>query len=62
MIRVLRILEYVGEREWVENTLAKGGVPANGEHVAGSNGVIRSALVGNFPENFGKRHTCEHSS
>jgi len=29
IVRVLRIIEYVGEREWVENTLKKGSIPAD---------------------------------
>lgn len=49
-VRVLRILEYVGPREWVEMTLAKGGVPSNGEYRAHSGAVIRSAIIGQFPE------------
>ncbi len=54
-IRVLRILEYVGEEQDVWETLRKGGVPANGEvdHRYGEHksfGVmIKSALVG-FPD------------
>lgn len=51
IVRVLRILEYVGPRDWVEKTLSQGGVPARGEHrVAQHNGVIRSAVLGDYPE------------
>lgn len=32
IIRVLRVLEYIGPRHIVEQTLRRGGVPANGEH------------------------------
>ncbi|HEY3376258.1 MAG TPA: hypothetical protein VGL77_02085 [Armatimonadota bacterium] len=49
IIRVLRVLEYVGPRDVVEKQLRQGGVPANGEHVvAGLNLTIKSALVGTF--------------
>lgn len=55
-IRVLRILEYVGEEQDVWKTLRKGGVPANGEvdHRHKSSGIsrgvhIKSGLVG-FPD------------
>jgi hypothetical protein len=50
IVRVLRILEYVGPREWVETTLEKGAVPANGSHRIDDNKVIRSATLGEFPE------------
>ena len=50
-IRILRVLEYVGEEKDIWTTLRKGGVPANGE--AGperTNGlIIKSGLIG-FPE------------
>lgn len=59
MIRVLRVLEYIGPRHLVEQTLRRGGVPANGEHTVTIHGgtphdpvpgVLRitSALVGAF--------------
>ena len=59
IIRVLRVLEYIGPRDLVEHTLRRGGVPANGEHCvtlrsgtshAPMPGVLRitSALVGTF--------------
>jgi len=48
IVRVLRVLEYVGPRGWVEATLENGGVPANGDYVGGDF-EIRSAIVGNFP-------------
>lgn len=51
IVRVLRILEYVGPRDVVEQTLAGGGVPAIGEGgPGGSNLIIKSAIVGLFPE------------
>lgn len=55
IVRVLRILEYVGDREWVENTLRKGNVPADGIHEVGKTGnVIKSCLIDKFPEIIGK--------
>lgn len=53
--RVLRVLEYIGSREWVEKTLKTGSVPANGEHTFQVDGVehsIRSATIGQFPDLF----------
>jgi hypothetical protein len=52
IVRVLRILEYVGEREWVEETLARGSVPANGTsaHHTGTKNIIKSAIIDQFPE------------
>lgn len=55
-VRVLRILEYVGPRSWIERTLTQGGVPAQGEHRIPMSpqmeapGYIRSAIVGQYPE------------
>jgi len=59
IIRVLRVLEYIGPRHLVEQTLRRGGVPANGEHLVTIRqgtphdpmpGTLRitSALVGAF--------------
>ena len=57
IIRVLRVLEYVGPRHIVEDTLRRGGVPANGEHTVAirrgdppASGTLRisSALIGTF--------------
>jgi hypothetical protein len=51
-VRVLRILEYVGSREWVEEALRKSHVPLNGDssHYTGSNNMIKSAIIDVFPE------------
>ena len=51
-VRVLRIIEYVGTREWVENTLQKGMIPADGSKSFGKDNVniIKSCLVDKFPE------------
>jgi hypothetical protein len=54
VVRVLRILEYVGDREWVENTLQKGNVPADGIHDLGNGNKIKSCLIDKFPERIGK--------
>jgi hypothetical protein len=50
VVRVLRILEYVGPREWVEQTLSQGSVPARGQYGIGHGWTIRSAILGEFPE------------
>ena len=52
IVRVLRILEYVGEREWVENTLNRSNVPLNGTsaHHTGVKNIIKSATIDQFPE------------
>lgn len=48
-VRVLRILEYVGDRACVERTLRNGNVPANGvKNLPGF--VIKSAVIDQFPE------------
>lgn len=50
--RVLRVLEYVGDLEWIENTLNRSSVPLNGDsrHISGAENYIKSAMIGNFPE------------
>ena len=47
IIRVLRIVEYTGPREWVEKTL-KTSLPK--EHSFGKSCIIRTATIGTFPE------------
>lgn len=51
-IRVLRILEYVGNRKWVEDTLSNSGVPLNGTSPNWSRdvGYIKSGMIGAFPD------------
>ena len=51
-VRVLRILEYVGDREWVEDTLKRSSVPLNGTSFknTGKNNIIKSAIIDQFPE------------
>ena len=55
-VRVLRILEYVGDREWIESTLKNNSIPLNGvrelhshDHPEWKN-VIKSATIDQFPE------------
>ena len=52
IVRVLRILEYVGERQWVEDTLKNSSVPADGVRVVSERkgNIIKSCLVDKFPE------------
>ena len=50
IVRVIRILEYVGPRKWVEDTLAKTAVPLNGQYSPSDGLCIRSAMLGSFPE------------
>jgi len=49
-VRVLRILEYVGDRDWVESTLAEAHVPMNGMFKNKKGCMIKSAIVDQFPE------------
>jgi hypothetical protein len=56
-------MEYIGDREWVEETLSRGGVPANGQTVIRGEGVgslIKSSLVGDFPEVLSKEEVKYH--
>lgn len=49
-VRVLRIIEYVGNRKWVEETLKRGEIPSSGSKSFGNECVIKSALIDQFPE------------
>lgn len=51
-VRVLRVLEYVGDREWVENTieLSIQGVRAFHDEARGVGGEVRAATVGVYPD------------
>lgn len=49
-VRVMRILVYEGEREWVEEALKCSLVPMDGIKYIGKKGIIKSALVDKFPE------------
>lgn len=46
-VRVLRVLEYVGPRDRVEEVVARS---IHGERDAGKGLVIRAATVGTYPE------------
>jgi len=50
IVRVLRILEYTGPREWVEMTMQKNAVPSNGAYQVDKDKCIRSAVIGQYPE------------
>lgn len=51
IVRVIRILEYVGPRELMESTLRNGFVPANGSKQVGPKSMrISSVILGDFPE------------
>lgn len=47
IVRVLRILEYEGPREWIEETLRRRAVKK--EYRIGAHSTIREAIVGEFP-------------
>ena len=55
-IRVLRILEYVGDREWIEDTLRQSSIPNEGAKDFGSHShpeyknTIKSCIIDKFPE------------
>jgi len=46
-VRVIRVLEYEGPRDWVEDCLSHRGV--KGTKNLGNGCVIREAIVGDFP-------------
>ncbi len=46
-VRVIRVLEYEGPRDWMEATLAQNAV--KGTKDLGNGCVIREAIVGDFP-------------
>ena len=51
IVRVIRVLEYVGPREWVERTFAKNYVSPEGTKV-GEGRFIREVARGDFIESF----------
>lgn len=53
--RVIRVLEYVGEKEWLENTLSRSSVPMNGNSktFSGTKNYINSKVLSDFPEYVG---------
>lgn len=47
--RILRVLEYVGEREWIDEQIAKRGI--KGSFVLpNKRGLIREAIIGDVAE------------
>ena len=47
IVRVLKIVEYSGSREWVEHTLKQS---LKRETCFGKHQIIRTALIGSYPE------------
>lgn len=47
IVRVVRIIEYVGPRVWVETTVARS---IHGEKLVGHNMRIRAATLGIYPD------------
>lgn len=47
MVRVLRIVEYIGPRDWVESTVNKS---IQGVKLLGEGKQIRATTLGNFPD------------
>jgi len=47
IVRVLRVVEYVGTREWVEETVKRS---LHGTRVVEGYGTITAATLGAFPE------------
>ena len=48
-VRVLRVIEYVGDREWVEATVAKS-LHGTKHVISIPGGTIRAATIGEYPE------------
>jgi hypothetical protein len=46
-VRVLRVIEYIGPREWVEKTVAQS---IHGTRRVPTGGEIRAATIGSYPE------------
>ena len=46
-IRVLRVVEYIGQRKWVEETIARS---IKGTKIVSGFGQIRAATIGDYPE------------
>lgn len=47
IVRVLRVIEYIGPREWVEKTV---GNSIHGTKTVQPNCEIRAATIGTYPE------------
>lgn len=57
-VRVLRVLEYVGPAEWVEQSLQKRAVKES-QH-CGDGKIIREAVLGDYPERLPRGGTVDH--
>lgn len=55
IVRVLRVVEYVGPREWVEEVVGRS---IQGQREIGVGKYIRAATVGTFPEAIDPRVPC----
>ena len=53
-VRVLRLLEYVGDRSWIERSIAQRGV--KGTHIISDTCRINEAIIGEFPEAVKNEH------
>lgn len=49
-VRVLRILEYVGDREWVEDALKRCEIPLDGCKDFKKESVVLLTMLDQFPE------------
>lgn len=49
LIRVLRVIEYVGDRQWVEDTVAKS---IHGTKQITPTRSIRASTIGTYPDYF----------
>ena len=56
-VRVLRVIEYIGPRDWVEKTLNSSIQGERSGTVAGASWTIRTATLGQFPEVLNKQET-----
>lgn len=57
-VRVIRVLEYEGPRDWVEATLAQNAV--KGTKNLGNGCVIREGMIGDFPVVVGEIEKAIH--
>lgn len=59
IVRVLRIIEYVGPRAWVEDTVRRS---VHGTRVVGPGREIRAATIGEYPDVLYQDVATEHPS
>lgn len=57
IVRVLRVVEYIGPRDWVERTIAKS---IHGTKFIDDGKMISAATIGEFPEILNKEVEREH--